>query len=522
MPRQSGSTSGPRSDSHNDQRYQGRYADTPQPSPIRPPMRIVTSMPQNEQSHGRTLTPLSNTADGSPLTYEARSSGPLGMRSLLNPQPDMPPPAQGRRRSAAQMESPSPTDSSSAFSLPSLSRTTSREPEGDGHQRLGPPRRILSPRSPSIHRARSLIFNQPETGSIDARSTPFVPLPLIASTGPRDSRPAPLQPAPNNVPSVATPPAILGRADYFGRAAPTPPPAPMADQQRVTSMGIVRPGSAASGTNAPTPYSSSAGPSTGSLPPSRYGTPILSSANQRGPRHSIPQDSNPYGVPVVSTAQSNYQLLTYTTQQGAIQIPVEVQAGSRQADEKRKRNAGASARFRQRRKEREKEASVTITRLEQELKERDEDVEFYRSERNALREKLLQLQPHIELNRPESPCHRPRSRPSPQRSMSDEDSVRTPYTASEHPSEGERNVRRRTSPYPAPMPGQGLSRDKTPPMSAPNTVQNLPPIQLQHPRPTSVTHSAALSPRRVVSYDPFPTRFAGQWPSDHKGANQPQ
>ncbi len=80
--------------------------------------------------------------------------------------------------------------------------------------------------------------------------------------------------------------------------------------------------------------------------------------------------------PATSTVGPSYQLMTFDTDQGPIQVLVDVQAASKMADEKRKRNAGASARFRQRRKENEREASQMIAKLEQQMKEANEDRDF--------------------------------------------------------------------------------------------------------------------------------------------------
>ena len=92
------------------------------------------------------------------------------------------------------------------------------------------------------------------------------------------------------------------------------------------------------------------------------------------------------GIPISSSGGQNvYQMMTLETTSGTVQVPVDVQAASRVADEKRRRNAGASARFRQRRKEKEKEAGSTISRLEQQVKELGEDADFYRRERDSCR-----------------------------------------------------------------------------------------------------------------------------------------
>ncbi|KAF2717620.1 hypothetical protein K431DRAFT_205496, partial [Polychaeton citri CBS 116435] len=116
----------------------------------------------------------------------------------------------------------------------------------------------------------------------------------------------------------------------------------------------------------------------------------------------------PASIPITSSSGPNsYQLMTYETSSGAIQLPVDMHAASRAADEKRRRNAGASARFRQRRKEKEKEASTTISRLEQQIKDIGEEAEYYKRERDYLAGVVLQV-PGGERHfpRPPSPASR--------------------------------------------------------------------------------------------------------------------
>ena len=103
-----------------------------------------------------------------------------------------------------------------------------------------------------------------------------------------------------------------------------------------------------------------------------------------GPQITLGSDSS-YGPVASAIGQSTYQLMTLDTDQGPIQVPVDVQAASKMADEKRKRNAGASARFRQRRKEKEREASSTIGKLESQIRDLDEEREYYRLERDYFR-----------------------------------------------------------------------------------------------------------------------------------------
>ncbi|KAI9775839.1 MAG: hypothetical protein M1816_005719 [Peltula sp. TS41687] len=62
-------------------------------------------------------------------------------------------------------------------------------------------------------------------------------------------------------------------------------------------------------------------------------------------------------------------VLTLDMGTGQVQVPVDEQAASKEADHKRKRNAGASARFRERRIEKEQEAALKIAQLEQQIRD---------------------------------------------------------------------------------------------------------------------------------------------------------
>ena len=80
--------------------------------------------------------------------------------------------------------------------------------------------------------------------------------------------------------------------------------------------------------------------------------------------------------------------MTVDAGQGLMSIPVDIQAASKVAAEKRARNAGASARFRARRKEREQASSKEIDVLKDRIRDLEEDAEFYRAERDKLAEGL--------------------------------------------------------------------------------------------------------------------------------------
>ena len=81
-----------------------------------------------------------------------------------------------------------------------------------------------------------------------------------------------------------------------------------------------------------------------------------------------------------------YQMMILDAENNPIQIPVNMQATSKVANEKRKRNATASRRFRQRRKEEERRNSQTIAQLEQQIRQLEEEKEYFRKERDYFRQ----------------------------------------------------------------------------------------------------------------------------------------
>lgn len=229
-------------------------------------------------------------------------------------------------------------------------------------------------------------------------------------------------------------------------------------------------------------------------------------SGEQGPRG--PLESYQVGQPA-------YQM-TLETDQGPMVVPVELdlQQASKTADEKRKRNAGASARFRQRRKEKEKEASHTIASLQQDLRELREERDFYRNERNFIREFAtrqvgLQLPP-----RPPSPhFHRMTAPPvsTYEGSRSTDDIGRARSDSAPAPQ------RRRTGDY---QPQYSVATQQSPiPQAfgtgyAPNPPLPLPPPQIRgqapgqpyaSPRslPPAPSGPAATGPRSQSSYDPF-------------------
>ena len=106
------------------------------------------------------------------------------------------------------------------------------------------------------------------------------------------------------------------------------------------------------------------------------------------------QSARAFEVPQSSTAaQSQYQMMVLETGRGPIQVPLNVHAASKAANEKRQRNATASHRSRQRHKEKERENSKNVAKLEAQVRKAEEERNYYRMERDhfwelALRHRL--------------------------------------------------------------------------------------------------------------------------------------
>ncbi|KAF2837080.1 hypothetical protein M501DRAFT_986879 [Patellaria atrata CBS 101060] len=392
--------------------------------------------------------------NGSPRTMNRTSapSRPGGLESILNPAAaDFPEQRGSRRRSAAQMETPSPSEPTPRSLAGPLNRTFNVEPGSqDPSERNNASRKILTPRSPAIHRTQSLGMIRPPTGTIDAHQSPFLS-PLNRSYVP--------EPGMGNIPLLPTPPAAQRTGYHF--PLPTAPTQPIHPTSRRAS--IVQQSASASPATSYSSYGPTAHTSPALLPQGSASTPLGSRySSHRNTPSAPPPVSMPesamesprrYGIPMASNNTTSYQILTVDTQQGPVQLPVDVQAASKVADEKRRRNAGASARFRARRKEKEKEASATISRLEQDVKNALEDADFYRQERDRLAEALYQTPGgDRHFPRPQSPRHTRRVSiaTSAAGTGSTSGSVTGPYSDYKDRRgsvDTDRNVRRRTSSY---------------------------------------------------------------------------
>ncbi|KAI9654156.1 MAG: hypothetical protein M1831_005510 [Alyxoria varia] len=108
----------------------------------------------------------------------------------------------------------------------------------------------------------------------------------------------------------------------------------------------------------------------------------------QGAQPHVPGLSDPQHSEFGASSDTGTRYMTVDAGQGMISIPVDMQAASKVAAEKRARNAGASARFRARRKEREQASSREIDLLKDRIHDLEEDTEFYRGERDKLAEAL--------------------------------------------------------------------------------------------------------------------------------------
>ena len=197
--------------------------------------------------------------------------------------------------------------------------------------------------------------------------------------------------------------------------------------------------------------------------------------------------------------------MTLDTDQGPIQVPVDVQAASKMADEKRKRNAGASARFRQRRKEKEREASQTIAKLENHIRDIGEEIEYYRMERDYFRG-LVYSSPTQNLVTPRLPSPRLRRMAQPVGNGATP-GVQWQQSEERGGQEG-RNTRRRISAY---------STTYELPPQPPMPQSNQQPAYGSTPGPYVPPDSQAQTPGGRPPLPPAPTQLGPYDPSAPPG-----
>lgn len=263
---------------------------------------------------------------------------------------------------------------------------------------LGMPRRILTPRSPRVTSLSRAARRNEELLQNPLPRQPSVP--EVQDVSPR-SRPAVLRaPAPRTLPPSHT----------FGTALPPPSLSPVTS--RSLSQPIVGHTFPASVQSSDYLHSTNRPPLPGSAAARTPSQPLASNTPPGGPGAtetrwstgnygSLAGLSWGRGLPV----GESQHLLTITPQYGEeIVVPVDTHQGSKTQDQKRQKNAIASARFRTRKKEREHQLEVDNHELGLRVRELEAEREFYRSERNRLRD-IVARTPSIShwANGPPSP-----------------------------------------------------------------------------------------------------------------------
>ena len=412
---------------------------------------------------------------------DQRSSRPIGVQNLLNPTTSGDATnTQTRRRFSEHMDSPpkaSPLAVMPRASTPSLpaSSMTNRSPVNVTLPSITPPLvnaypqplgRSMTPHlSPSSYGSGPVTVNNP-SGTMDVKQSPFVLPRDHNGTGAR-----------GGLPDIVTATSLPGEAYTLPPGTSPPDRRNSQDSIRYSHMqnllekkNGVATGAQSAGSQGDSPstqYSSyshvSHTPPPTAAPPPSTGQPqsfFTAPFTAPGPASTMAQMG--FDATSGSTAGgSTYQMMTLDTEQGPIQVPVDVQAASKVADEKRKRNATASHRFRQRRKEKERENSQNIAKLEDQIRQMEEEKEHYRRERDYFREVAVRQpgQSHV-LPRPLSPRQR--------RLGSMSGPVGYPNVQFEGPETGSRNggrnTRRRTSAYVPPTGPPPQSVEPTRPM----------------------------------------------------------
>jgi len=265
---------------------------------------------------------------------------------------------------------------------------------------LAAARRILTPKSP---RAASL--SRAAMRSVEAQRLASLPPHPSRATGPtHDASP------------LGGPPALGGSPQFPGpMSGPGPGPGgqtpsrPTSGLSRSLSQPVMGHGLPPALTQEPLPATTMARelgprsvfppgpPFTTHLPPNRR----MLGETRWGGGMVGPLPASGSGARNLQLGDGQQHMLAITPTHGEeILIPVDIHQASKQADEKRQRNAGASARFRQRKKEKEKEQQQGLQKLESQNRELEKKIEelergyleleeerdFYRSERNRLRD----------------------------------------------------------------------------------------------------------------------------------------
>ncbi|KIN06262.1 hypothetical protein OIDMADRAFT_101040 [Oidiodendron maius Zn] len=343
------------------------------------------------RGHSHTLPSPQSVRTQASTPGEDWRSGPLrdlGVHSILNPTVPQSTPSSSRRVSIGTTESPlsvagpasqlgaSPTVGT-PLPFPGHEAPAGTPPTQEGPRATSPhgrgtpaPRRILTPRSLAARLGRG---GQPP-GTIDAQRSPFLP--------PR-SRTYTAEPGQSAISDIPPMPSPQERSQpYYGFPGPAQTP-----DRRTISMPITQmPGQ---------PQLSQSASPIGAAPSVNPSSSQVSHGSFPYPGGTQPPTSTPYYPGSTFAPQ--------TVHQGGGALQYQAPASGTQ---------GASARFRQRRKEKEKEANTTIEKmqhqtreLERRIREVEQERDFYRGERDRMRDVLARTPEmrHLAVQGPPSP-----------------------------------------------------------------------------------------------------------------------
>ena len=494
--RRSDLTSSPDAKSANDRHIAGR--DLPPIPSSDPSGSVHDAYNRDSPIPGISMRP---TPPPSSTPPDQRAARPIGVENLLNPS------AGGSASSSGQRQHIERLDSPRTVPMPALSRPVSPAVASISTRKgslgeislpsITPPLmtaypsqgRTTTPRSPTRYGPGPLTSGLP-SATIDARETPFVQPPGQVSTvsgqvpapgGYASTAPSTLPPA--YAPSVA-PIHMSPHARHATQMAQFPRSQNLSNPQGGMGVGpfIASRSSSPSSVQHRPPTPSNGGHL--GQPQSFFSGPFAGGPNATMPPSAFDKTAST-GAGV--SGQGQYPMMTLETESGPIQVPIDVQAASKVADEKRRRNATASHRFRQRRKEKEQETANNISSLEARVRELTDEKDFYQRERDVMQDVILRNRIPIPP-RPTSP----RRRRHASIAGSNVSQYQDPDTASRE--EG-RNTRRRTSAY---VPPQGplphAHVEPPPPMPRFERISALPTENLQ------------ASQQRMRPQDPYHAR----------------
>ncbi len=341
------------------------------------PSAVPQDVPQRAPSaHNVSMRP---TPPPSSTPPERRLSGSIGVEHLLNPTAEDTTSAGGRQHDGEGTDSlrTAPMAAMSRLAAPSLPPTSMRKNPPEDNITLPsitPALMNMSPHSLT----RSNAWQPPSVHSRDQAST-------LMGSGPLP--PSEIVAAPSMLCAAHTPSASQPRSApqlrQVTQRGPNPSTYPRIQTPFDRSGNLAALANPASRNSSPTMHSPRNSPPSALSQVASTGEPrFLFSApfTSTDPASTMPQlafDKEAFNAPTSKAlSQSQCQMLTLETKQGPIQIPIDVQAASRVADEKRKRNATASHKIRKRRKDKEQKTSNNISNIEAQVREMTKERDF--------------------------------------------------------------------------------------------------------------------------------------------------